>query len=200
MTKSLFIAVLLLMVLGVVADAQPVHVTIGFEDLPVGTAVSDQYPNTVFSCDPGWEPRVTDEVGSTGCSRPNVVTPGVVGGSIDPWRPLYVDFRFPVNDLELCVADVFTNGGGIIRIFENGTFAEEVPYACITFSCPIDLSRFNDVTRIELIPWVLHAKWDSFSFTYVDTSPVPTLNTAGVGVFAVLLAAAGAVFLWWRRS
>ncbi len=198
--KIVPVAVGLVLLFATVGTAQQVEVTIDFDDLPVGTVVADQYPNTVFSCDPGYEPRVTNETVSNGCSRPNVVSPADIGGDINPWVPLYVDFLVPVNDVKICVADLLTNGGGIIRVFENGGSVTDTFYFCATFSCTLRLIGYHDVTRIEMIPVVLHAKWDDLSFTYVEPSPIPAMSPVGIAALIGMTALFGAGFLWWRRS
>jgi len=200
MMKGLFIAMALWHTFNAVASAQTVHLTVDFEDLPAGTVVNDQYLNVLFSCDPGYEPRVTHDAVSNICSRPNVLTPGIVGGPLEPWAPLYVDFKIPVSNLELCVADLLTNGSGVLRVFENGTFSEELPYGCLLFSCHIDLTRFHEVTRVEIVPIVLGAKWDNLSFTYVEPSPIPAMSPGGIAALVGMTALFGAGFLWWRRS
>lgn len=198
--KIVPVAVGLLSLLATFGSAQPVEVTIDFDDLPVGSSVATEYPNTVFSCDPGLEPRVTNAVVSSNCSLPNVVSPAEIGGNINPWVPLYVDFVIPVNDVTICVADLLTNGGGHIRVYENGTFSGRELYFCANFSCTFDLTRYRDVTRIEMIPLVLHSKWDNLSFTYFEPSPIPAISPVGITAFVGLIALCGAGLLWWRRS
>jgi len=157
---------------------------INFDDLPAGTIVTDQFPIAQFSGDPAYPNQV---IASTDASTPNSIgapTPQADGGQPNgnPYiHPLYVDFTIPVNDLHFVQMRDDAAGGTTIaqvRVFERGSLSATVPiYSTGGVFTPgdVDLSAYQDVTRIEIVNVTDPAGllYDDFRFTPYSVQLTP---------------------------
>jgi hypothetical protein len=76
-----------------------VHVIVGFDDLPAGTPITNQYADHVtFSSEPGVIVQAATGVNG-GQSPPNYLDTVVHASDVDLTHPLYVDFARPVSAL-----------------------------------------------------------------------------------------------------
>ncbi len=140
-------------------------VTINFEQFPVGTTITDQYGIAVFLTDPGqynavvsdWAPHA---IGTFPLSKNNFD------------RNLYVDFKQPVRDLTFDYGyDDSAGKIGEVRVYRdgpNGQIETTVPIigAGNVSVGTVDLSKFINVTRIEIVNITDPAGlvYDNFSF------------------------------------
>ena len=135
---------------GVSADSQATvsdRVVINFDDLPVGNVVTNQYADATFSCDPGFTNQVTSD-----WSPHTIGTYPLSSNGFD--RNLYVDFPTPVRGLTFNDGYEDTTGTiGQVRIFQNGQYTTTVPIVGggHVVVGTVDLSKFINVTRIEIV-------------------------------------------------
>lgn len=163
---------LLGMATSAVASAQ--QFSIDFDSMPGGAIVSGQEPSAIFSASTGYELQTFGL--NLGTSLPNYVCTAPQGSSITCKDPVYVDFPTPVEDLlffavgtnkssRVATARVFVNGALAGTHDIQGSGKPKVPVL-------VDLSAYQDVTRLELIDIddFQGIGWDDFSFT-VDPAP-----------------------------
>jgi hypothetical protein len=169
-------------------------VVINFDSLADGAIVTNQFPEATFSSTAGFVNQITAQ--SLGSSLPNFICTGPTGGSIDCVNETIVNFTNPVNNLKFL--EVGDNNAGVnaqVDVFVNGVFASTVgavgdgnPFAPNL----VDLSAFNDITRIRIhsITDAAGLGWDDFSFG-ADEAPsaVPEPGT----LLLVATSLAGAV-------
>jgi len=138
-----------------------------FDDLAVGTVVTNQYPGIVFSAPAG---------------KSNKVQPGGYGGTghamgtepINPppqnWNiPFYADFAVPARDVRfVALADDDSGPIAQVNVYANGGFAGT--YSVVGDGNPntpavANLSAYDGVTRIEVsITDSYGLWWDDFTF------------------------------------
>jgi uncharacterized repeat protein (TIGR01451 family) len=160
------------------------QVYIGFDDVPSGTVISNQFPPAVFSTISQWY-LLAHSQWAYGSSFPNILDHGPI---VYPhgYVPLYVDFTTPVNNLKFYVLAVDDNRPRIaqINIFQNRQTTPSATKSVNGFGNAfvpilIDLggAGYNNITRIEVfnITDVNGIGYDDFSFTIAPTpSPTPT--------------------------
>lgn len=144
------------------------RVVIGFNDLAVGTVVTDQYAFARFSADPGKTNKV---IAQTLNSHGNLLSTDPPNPSPQNWNNnLYVDFNLPVNGLKFTMIGAHQTGVvAQVRVFEHGTYAATaslIGLGNVYTPAPQDLTRFRGVTRIEIvnITDIYGLWWDDFSF------------------------------------
>jgi hypothetical protein len=159
-------------------------VTIGFDDLPSGTVVTNQYAGVSFSSSLGNSNAV---VGFK--ANKFICTAGCLADT-------YLDFTTPVNGLTfLAIEPNFNGPNAEFRIFQNGVFTATVQLIGLggDGNKLVDLSAYSNITRLEIVNILNNPSqengigWDSFSF-----APVPEPGTyalmlaglAGVGIAA----------------
>jgi uncharacterized repeat protein (TIGR01451 family) len=156
---------------------------IGFDDVPSGTVISNQFPPAVFSTTSQWYLLAHSQF-NYGSSFPNILDHGPV---VYPhgYVPLYVDFTTPVNNLKFNILAVDDNRPGIaqINVFQNRRTTPSATKSVNGFGnafAPvlIDLGAagYNNITRIEVfnITDVNGIGYDDFSFTVAPPTPTPT--------------------------
>jgi len=156
---------------------------IGFDDVPSGTVISNQFPPAVFSTTSQWYLLAHSQF-AYGSSFPNILDHGPV---VYPhgYVPLYVDFTAPVNNLKFYILAVDDNRPGIaqINIFQNRRTTPSATRSINGFGnayvpIPIDLggAGYDNITRIEVfnITDVNGIGYDDFSFTVAAPTPTPT--------------------------
>lgn len=151
-----------------VTPRQRVQVSIGFDNLPNGTAVTNQYPQLTLSSATGVNNSTLNLASAFKSSVPNILcTPGCD-------EPTYIDFTRPARDVKLKAvgvndtARVFTvlvhrQGLPVTRLEYTG---QGLPYEPLV----VDLSALGDITRVELVEITDTAGvgWDDFSFTVLQ--------------------------------
>jgi hypothetical protein len=128
-------------------------VTINFDNLPVGTVVTNQYPGVTFSSGAGYGNIVTS-FAEYGGSEPNTLGAFYpAGGAFND--NTYLDFSTPVNNLRfLALADNAVGTIAQVNVYENGKYASTVPIVGDDNAytpCVVDLTSFHSVTRIEIV-------------------------------------------------
>jgi hypothetical protein len=127
--------------------------SIGFDDLPTGTDVTNQYAvHATFSSDPGCACRASDDAGLA-ASPPNYVFTYYTCAN-GPTASVFVDFAKPVRKLSfkgIGVNDstkvatlhiVTASGTQSVDMIGKGDYA--VPVL-------VDLSQYDGVTRLEIV-------------------------------------------------
>jgi hypothetical protein len=172
---------------------------IDFDNLPSGVEVTTQYRQATFSSDAGYTNYAYAQ--SSGNSPPNTLGSGPAGGSVTGFAATYVDFPFPVSALSLRAIEVDNYGpAATLNVFENGTLSASLPVSgTATPSVPvtIDLTAFDDVTRIEIVgitdqsglTWDdfefgvdVDAAWSNYGSGYAGTLGVPSIASASAPV------------------
>ena len=156
---------------------------IGFDDVPSGTVISNQFPPAVFSTTSQWY-LLAHSQWAYGSSFPNILDHGPV---VYPhgYVPLYVDFTTPVNNLKFYVLAVDDNRPGIaqINVFQNHRTSPSATMsvngfgnAFVPILIDIGGAGYNNITRIEVfnITDVNGIGYDDFSFTVAPPTPTPT--------------------------
>jgi uncharacterized repeat protein (TIGR01451 family) len=156
---------------------------IGFDDVPSGTVISNQFPPAVFSTTSQWYLLAHSQF-NYGSTFPNILDHGPI---VYPhgYVPLYVDFTTPVNNLKFYILAVDDNRPGIaqINIFQNHRTTPSATISVNGFGnafapVPIDLGSagYNNITRIEVfnITDANGIGYDDFSFTVAPPTPTPT--------------------------
>ena len=170
-------------------------VFIGFDDLPVGTVVTTQYPEATFSSADGYGNVTSDQFGG----HPPSSAPYTLGtydpGPFPPYTgsfndATYVDFPKAVCNLNfLALGDNDTGQIGSVKVFTNGTLTGTVPIVGdgdVFTPVVVDLGVYEEVTRIEIGPNTDAAGlvFDDFQFTV--PAPPPTLPDIAMHVAQLL--------------
>lgn len=160
------------------------QVLITFSELPFYTAVTNQYPDAIFSSDSAHYVLTTPQ--NYGSSLPNISRAFVNGWWIDGnppydhFAPLAIDFPQPVSDLAFHIL-ASDSLGGIARVdvYQNGNwsaaqpiFGNASPFSPIWYT---GISSYKNVSRI-VISQIADSRglaFDNFSFT-VPPAPSPT--------------------------
>jgi hypothetical protein len=163
---------------------------IDFDQLPDGTAVTNQYAEATFSSSLEKAIYVVT-FPAIANSHPNIICVGPAAGGFDCTGPIYIDFATPVNNLTFWAIEA--NAPGVTAVFticENGSCPHHPNDYLNGRNGPgntfVDLSAYANVTRLE-IGYVGSPEtengigWDTFSF-----DPVPEPGT-GLLVIAGLL-------------
>jgi len=172
-----------------VANANPSsagrQVLITFSELPFYTAVTNQYPDAIFSSDSAHYVLTTPQ--NYGSSLPNISRAYVNGWWIDGippydhFAPLIIDFPQPVNDLAFHVLASDSLGGiAKVDIYQSGhwsaaepVFGNASPFSPIWYT---GISSYSNVSRI-VISQIADRRglaFDNFSFTVPPPPPSPT--------------------------
>ena len=157
---------------GIPSDAVDVVVrdpiTIDFDALATGVVVTNQYAEATFSA-PAGSDNVTVAL-AAGSSQPNVIETEPTGGPPDGTRDTSVDFPCPVGSLSFSAVGV-DNVGAVanVNVYTSGTLAATIPVTGAgtpTVPVRVDLTSFNNVTRVELtgITDAGGMGWDDFVF------------------------------------
>jgi len=164
-------------VTGVAAVDIGIRTTYDFEDLAVGTAITDQYSFATFSADSGKTNNLYDYItGHAIGTGPVLPEPARWGNS------MYVDFRTPVEGLKFTALGDDQSGtiGRVKVVMEDGSTANVNIQGDGNSStpAPVDLSRYRHVKRIELsITDVAGLWWDDFSFlSAIDLTAAPIID------------------------
>lgn len=166
--------------------------TITFEDLPVGTVVTNQFQGVVFSTVPGQELRVVAQPFDL---LDNFLCTADIGGPVNCEHDVRLAFSTPVNGLSfyavgddgtgpVAAVDVFTGGqlAGTVDILGDGEPLEP---------SLVDLSAFENVTSI-----LIHSVTDSMGLGYDEFTFRPVPEPSGLALGAT---ACGALVLRRRR-
>ncbi len=143
-------------------------ITIDFDALAAGVVVTNQFSSATFSA-PAGSDNVTVAL-AAGSSPPNVIETEPVGGPPDGLRDTYVDFPCPVGSLSFSAVAV-DNVGTVanVNVYESGVLTATVPVVGAgtpTVPVRVNLTSYNDVTRVELVG-ITDAGglgWDDFVF------------------------------------
>lgn len=147
--RACFACVAASALLGAVASAD----SITFNDLSLGTVVTNQYSSATFSSISGQDNVVTNYTTNMICTYDT-------GGDINCTKPTFVDFTNPVNNLTFIAIE--PNEFGVvstIRIFENYVYTADFNFTGLgggpnQFGYGeklVDLSAYSNVTRIEIL-------------------------------------------------
>jgi len=169
MFASRFSLARLVAVLLALASSARAQVLIDFESLPVGTVVTNQYPEVTFSSSAGNE----NQIGSLPTSGQFLCT-APIGGQVTCIEDTYLDFAGAASGLTilaveancLCVDARF-------RIFQNGVHTVTVDLFGLggPGNVPVDLSAYPNITRLETVNILVDLSiengigWDDFSFS-----------------------------------
>lgn len=173
-------------------------VRIGFDELPHGTTVSNQYAPAVFSSSPNkipyaWNPRSDPRDFTTPQSLPNVLLRRNNSFPVvwDGFAPVTVDFTTPVNNLRFVVCSVDVLWGTTmfqLDIYQRGVHVAtwNIPSGGAGFNVPVNVGKplnptgFNEVTRIVIKNITGFdgggLTFDDFSFEYTEASKVDITN------------------------
>ena len=143
---------------------------INFDGLAEGVAVTNQFPEAVFSSDPGFENRTAADF-DLGTSPPNYLCTGIVGGPLTCTNRTIIDFTTPVSNLTFFAAgDNDAGPTAKVDVYQNGVLTATVDVVTDgVFESPdaVVLTGYASITRI-----VLHSitdggglGWDDFSFS-----------------------------------
>ncbi len=169
--KKIYLFVVLCVMLAGKAQA----VVIDFDSLADGTLVTNQFSEVTFS-GTGALPAYVLGFSAIGNSSPNVMASGDVYG--DGSRDTYLNFTLPVSNLSfLIVGDNSSGRAGLLDVYVNGLFASTLSFMVDGDGGTadlMDLTGFNDITRIEMysITDIAGIGYDDFSFK-VNAVPVP---------------------------
>ena len=151
--------------------------SIGFEGLPGGTVVTNQFSDVVFSANAGFVNKVTTQPG-LGFGNNFICTAPTAGG-INCTQETILTFSSGVNNLSFYqVGDNASGVVALVDVFENGLFSSTVNI--LGFNDPfvpnlVDLTGFSNVSSIRIYNVTDPAGlgWDNFQFD-VATNPVST--------------------------
>jgi len=153
-------------------------IVINFDNLNAGVPVTTQYPEAVFSSDPGFENRTADDY-NLGTSLPNYICTGEVGGELTCTNLTRLDFTSPVSNLTFfATGDNATGVTAQVDVYENHVLSGTVDVITDSvFKSPnlVDLTAFSAITRIDIYqitdPGGL--AWDDFNFETLATPVTP---------------------------
>ena len=163
---------------------------INFDNLPAGTVVTNQYPQAIFSSDPG--EVIFTLAQNLGSSLPNFICTAPVAGSIDCTHSVIVNFTSAVNNLTFVGTGV--NNTGVVAeidVFQNGIFSSTVDMIGVgTINpVPVNLSAFSNVTSIDIhnVTDAAGIGWDDFIFNTGSASvPEPaSIFLLGIGLLSL---------------
>lgn len=160
---------------------------IDFDSLPVGTVVTNQFAEAIFSSIAGQENVVRNEFDFGPRSFPNYICTQDVGGGLNCANPTFVDFTLPVNDLTfLALGDNTPGVQATVDVFENGVYSATIDVVVdgnFDTIHTVDLSLFSNVTRIEIENIIDSGglAWDRFEFNVI---PAPATLPL-MGLFAL---------------
>jgi hypothetical protein len=164
-------------------------ITIDFDALATGVVVTSQYSDATFSSAAGFD-NTTVALASGG-SPPNAIETGPSGGSPDGLHDTYVDFPCPVGSLSFNAIAV-DNVGPVanVNVYESGVLSATVPVAGAgtpTVPVRVDLTSFNNVTRVELtgITDASGMGWDDFVFCLGSSASWTNYGTGFAGTTGV---------------
>lgn len=129
---------------------------INFDNLATSVLVTNQYAGVTFSSEPG-EGLYTS--GGTPTSYPHSICTAPINGSIDCVNDVYVDFATPVGGLSIwciepnqygVVATCFLYNGATLLGTQNIIGLAAAPSTFGYGNQFVDLSSFNNVTRLEI--------------------------------------------------
>jgi len=149
-----------------------VRLTLDFDQLAAGTAVTDQLPVVSFATDPGFEVQTTAV--DLGSSLPNIICTVPVAVGATCVNRLVVDFSPPVSGLSFVALGLKnTMAAAQIDIYENDVFSVtvDIPAPGLGPVLPpftVFLPFVSNVTRIEIynIDDTAGIGWDDFSFVF----------------------------------
>ena len=131
-------------------------VVINFDDLAQSVLVTNQYAGVSFSSESG-EGLYTS--GGTPTSYPNYICTAPINGPIDCVNDIYIDFSAPVSGLSIwaieanefgVVATFFLYNGNTLLGTQNLLGLATAPNTFGYGNQFVDLSAFNNVTRLEI--------------------------------------------------
>jgi len=149
-------------------------ITIDFDALATGVTVTNQYPEALFSSQPGFE-NATVAAGA-GASAPNMAATRPVGGAPDATHDTLVDFPCPIASLTFQAIGVDSAGtAATVDVWSDGALAGSVDVVgSATPATPVrvDCTAFPRVTRIEIhaIADAGGIAWDDFRFCLASTA------------------------------
>lgn len=149
-------------------------------------------PFATFSTDPGAGLHYFSGGHAVGSSAPNNITAAVNPDAFPYDENLYVDFVAPVNNLSFTVSSDNDSGKiATVRAFYAGSLSVELDVlgnGDPTDAIDVDLSGYQDVTRIEVIDIT-----DTYGLSYDDFkfSPNAIPEPATMSLLAVCLLVAG---------
>jgi hypothetical protein len=164
-------------------------ITIDFDALATGVVVTSQYADATFSAAAGFD-NVTVAL-AAGSSQPNVIETEPVGGPPDGLHDTYVDFPCPVGSLSFSAIAV-DNLGPVanVNVYESGVLSATVPVVGVgtpTVPVRVDLTSYNNVTRVELVG-ITDAGgmgWDDFVFCLGSSASWTNYGTGFSGTLGV---------------
>ncbi len=159
---------------GDMAHGDPTYspVVINFDDLPLGTDVTNQYGKyATFASDPGCACRVSDDAGAA-ASPPNYIFTYYTCANGDR-ASVFVDFARPVRNLRFNGVGVNSSGkvATLRLITASGTqTADLVGGSGSSLTAKVDVSFARDVERLEIgdVDDAFGMGFDDFSFDFPD--------------------------------
>jgi hypothetical protein len=146
-------------------------VTINFDNLVVGTAVTGQYAGVVFSSVAGQE-NFAHAFVSGGSSPPNILCTRVVNGAINCTQPTFLAFTTPVSNLQFRGVGIDNAVGSVVAradLYAGSTLlgSRNVIAAGSSVGVVVDCTAFSGVTRLEIVNIVDGGGigWDNFTYT-----------------------------------
>lgn len=173
-------------------------VSIGFEGLPNGTIVTNQFSDVVFSANAGFVNKVTTQPG-LGFGNNFICTAPTAGG-INCTQETILTFSSGVNNLSFYqVGDNASGVVALVDVFQNGLFSVTVNILGFNDSSVpnlVDLTGFSNVSSIRIynITDPAGLGWDNFQFEAV---PVPWETDALPVVVSTVLFGLG---VWTKRK
>lgn len=162
-------------------------ITIDFDDLASGVAVTNQYASATFSSIAGQVNWTENQ--NLGSSLPNFICTGPDTGGINCVNDTYVDFTSPVKNLNFLSIGANDNGHNAdVDVFVNNVYSHTVQVMGDGTPLSPDLVTITgtNITRIEIknITDAAGLGWDDFNF---DVVPEPaSMAVLGLGLLAVM--------------
>lgn len=167
---------------------------IDFETIPIGTAVTTQYPSVTFSGTVDHENRVMADFDfGTG----KYIITATIDGEVDGVNSTTLEFTDPVMGLTfLVLGDDSAGLHAMVDVYEDDVFVIAVPIfvdGIFSSTDVVDLTKFSNVTKI--IMWDISdpggLAWDRFVFEPMpDTCPADVNDDGEVDVMDLLLISA----------